>query len=298
MHKTFLIIGASGYIGSYFLKNILETTSNNIIATHTINSSPSITDERIKWFNLDVTDFSQADSFCQALNSLNTKFNVIYLSAYHHPDKVEENKKLAWNINITSLSNIINTIPNINTFYYSSTDSVYGESHNDYKFKEDDDHQPLNEYGKQKSLAEKVVLSYGYNVIHYPFLIGKSLTHKPHFYDYIIKDLNNGKNVDAFEDSYRSSIDFNSATLYTLKLIDKFNNQQLGIINICSDDKLSKYDVILQIATKHGFKENMIKPISSKKKNDIFLANRACITLMNNTYLKELLSIQKIEIQI
>ena len=296
MHKTFLIIGASGYIGSYFLKNILETTSNNIIATHTINSSPSITDDRIKWLNLDVTDFSQTDSFCDHLASLNEKFNVIYLSAYHHPDKVEENRNLAWNINITSLSNIINKIPNINTFYYSSTDSVYGESINDHRFTEENSHKPLNEYGNQKSLAEAITIARGYNVIHYPFLIGPSLTDKKHFYDHIVDDLSNGKQVEAFEDSYRSSLDFNSASKYTLDLIAKYDDKQVGIVNICSDKKLSKYDVILDIAQKHSFKKESVSPISSQKLNSIFVAKRPGTTLMDNSKMKKLLSLTKVEL--
>jgi dTDP-4-dehydrorhamnose reductase len=298
MRRTFLVIGASGYIGSYFLKNILATTSQNIIGTHTKNSLPSILHDKINWAELDITDFEAVDKFCNDLEKIGSSFDVIYLSAYHHPDKVEQNPKLAWHINITSLCNIINKIPNIRSFYYSSSDSVYGESLNNHYFSEEDTHKPLNEYGHQKSLAEKIVLAARYNVIHYPFLIGPSLTSKKHFYDLIVDDFKNNKKVKAFSDSYRNSLDFNSASLYAIQLIEKFGSENIGTVNICSNKALSKYDVIFQIAQKHGFGTENISAILSKELNQIFIAKRPGITLMDNSKMKQLLELKQVELKI
>ncbi len=294
-NNTYLIIGASGYLGSYFLKNILEKTSDHIIATY--NSKPSIINERIKWLKLEITDFEEVDKFCEDLKKLNKELKVIYLSAYHHPDKVEENPKLAWNINIVCLANLLNKIPNICTFYYSSTDNIYGESINNYHFKENDQCNPVNEYGKQKLLAEKIVLSYRQNVIRYPFLIGPSLTNKKHFYDFIVEDLKNDKKIEAFADSYRNSIEFNSAALYTINLIEKYDDKNLGIINICSDQGTSKYDVMIKIAEKFGYNKENIIPVSIQKTNNIFKAKRAKSTLMDNTKIKNLLLINNIDLK-
>lgn len=294
--KMYLVIGASGYLGSYFLKNILDKTSDEIIATH--NSVPSISNNRIQWFGLDIADFAAVDNFCEQLKKINKQLKIIYLSAYHHPDKVEENRQLAWNINIVALSNLLNKIPNIETFYYSSTDTVYGESVNNYHFKEEDRHNPVNEYGRQKSLAENIVLSYGQNVIHYPFLIGPSLAKKKHFYDFIVEDLQNGKKIEAFVDSYRSSLDFDSAASYAIDLIEKYGDKNLGTINICSDEDLSKYDVMVRIAEKFGFDKNNIVPASIKKTNAIFKAKRPDSTLMDNKKIKELLLLPHIKLTI
>jgi dTDP-4-dehydrorhamnose reductase len=294
-NNTYLIIGASGYLGSYFLKNILEKTNDHIIATY--NSEPSIINERIKWLKLEITNFEEVDKFCEDLKKLHKELKVIYLSAYHHPDKVEENSKLAWNINIVCLANLLNKIPNIFTFYYSSTDNVYGESINNYHFKENDQCSPVNEYGQQKLLAEKIVLSYRQNVIRYPFLIGPSLTNKKHFYDFIVEDLKNDKKIEAFADSYRNSIEFNSAALYTINLIEKYGDKNLGIINICSDKGTSKYDVMIKIADKFGYNKENIIPVSIQKTNNIFKARRAKSTLMDNTKIKNLLLINNIDLK-
>jgi dTDP-4-dehydrorhamnose reductase len=292
----YLVVGASGYLGSYFLKNILGKTTNEIIATH--NSSPSILSERIKWLKLDIADFTAVDEFCDKLRKINKSLKIIYLSAYHHPDKVEENPQFARNINITALENFINKIPNIYTFYYSSTDAVYGESVNDYFFKEEDRHNPINEYGRQKSLAEQIVLSRKQNVIHYPFLIGPSLTRKRHFYDFIVEDLQNGRKVEAFSDSYRSTISFDLAASCVIDLIEKYGSKNLGTINICADNGISKYDVMVKIAEKLGYDKNNIIPVSIKNSNAIFKTPRPNSTFMDNKKIKDLISAHNIDLLI
>ena len=167
----YLIIGGSGFLGRYIINKILECTDENILATYSTNP-PSLIDERINWFRCDVTNYSDVNALNLIIEN-GTK--VIYLSAYHHPDKVEENPKIAWNINITALSNVVNVLTKSNCFFYASTDSVYGEGTLDYAFKENDLLNPVNLYGRHKALAEQIVLSSGGNVVRFHFIIGKSL---------------------------------------------------------------------------------------------------------------------------
>lgn len=293
--RDFLVIGASGYLGAYFIKNILKTTESRIFATYG-ETSPQLHNERIKWLKLDVTIKAQVDDLFSEMKKSDAEFEVIYLSAYHHPDKVEQNPEFAKKINIDALEYILDNLPNLASFYYSSSDSVYGESINNYHFKEDEAHNPLNEYGRQKSAAEKIVLAKGQNVIHYPFLIGPSLTTKPHFYDNIVRDLRDGKKLEAFADSYRSSIDFNQATLLTLQLIKL--NKKLGTINISADEDLSKYDVFLRIAEKFNFDKSLIAPISISQTNNIFLAKRPASTLLDNSKIKNSLKLHEIKLSL
>ena len=182
--NSYLIIGASGYLGSYFLKNILEKTDSNIIATH--NSKPSILNGSIKWFELDVADFVAVNDFCNELKKTDKKLKAVYLSAYHHPDKVEENPKIAWDINVASLDNFLSKAKsNIESLYYASTDSVYGESIDNHIFSESDLYNPVNRYGRTKAAAEQIVLMHGFSVVRYSLLMGPSIISKRHFFDVI-----------------------------------------------------------------------------------------------------------------
>ncbi len=291
----YLVVGGSGFLGSYIIKNILEQTQDNVIATYTSNE-PVKKNDRLQWIKLDVCDV-------EALKQLNKQIvpqtKIIYLAAYHHPDKVEENPQLAWNINIVALANAINILDKASCFYYSSTDTVYGEGDKSFSFKEDAPLNPVNLYGKHKVLAEQITLAHGGNVIRFPFIIGTSLVeHKKHFFDFIKSDLEQGKIVEMFEDSYRSTLDFNQCAKLLVMLIEKCGACSEKILNIAGDDVLSKYDVALLMAEKYGLDKKLIKPISVKQNNAIFKAKRANSAVLDNTKIKKILNLKEIKLEL
>ena len=217
----YCIIGAKGFLGSYILKSILNKTQERVVACCRDISlvGDTLKDERITWKNLDICDFDAVNSFCNEYKSEDKK--IVYLAAYHNPDLVEKNPRTAWNTNVTALSFFLNAMENVSAFYYPSSDSVYGNSIDGKVFKEDDKTNPVNIYGKQKALAEKIVNTYGYQVVRYPFLIGTSLlSAKKHFYDSIVENLKSGDGMDMFSDSYRSTISFKQAADYLVDLIE------------------------------------------------------------------------------
>ncbi|MFL1780515.1 Nucleoside-diphosphate-sugar epimerase [Candidatus Hepatincolaceae symbiont of Richtersius coronifer] len=291
----YLIIGATGYLGSYFLKNIIRETDNKVIATNN-STEPNFLDTRIKWKKLDLANFCSIDNLYNELSLIEKKFKIIFLSSYHHPDQVEKNPKLAWHINVASLDYFLYKFEKlIATFYYASSDAVYGESINGYLFNEEDICCPVNTYGRTKFIAEKLVLLWKFNVIRYPFLIGPSLNNKKHFYDSIYNALYLGNNLDMFGDSYRSPLDFNSASQYTIDVIEQYPALFSQVINICSDTPLSKYEIALLIAKNHNFEPKNINKISIND-NSIFLAKRPATTLMDNLKIKKILNLEKINL--
>ncbi|RKW45253.1 MAG: NAD-dependent epimerase/dehydratase family protein [Lachnospiraceae bacterium] len=293
----YCIIGANGFLGSYIIKSILKKTNENIVACCRDISlvGDSLKDERITWRSLDICDFKAVSSFCKEYNRENKK--VVYLAAYHNPDLVEKNPKTAWNTNIISLSFFINEMDNVSAFYYPSSDSVYGNSIDGKVFEEDDDTNPVNTYGKQKALAERIVTTYGYQVVRYPFLIGTSLlSSKKHFYDHIVESLKSKVGMDMFSDSYRSTISFKQAADYIVELIEM--NDKHPIVNISSDKALSKYEVGLIIAKKLGLDESLVRPVKVEDSEGIFVAKRASSTMMDNKLLKSIFDVDEIRLEI
>ena len=290
----YIVIGGSGFLGRYIIKTILELATDNVVATY-YNSKPSFCHKNLQWLNVDV----QNDADLIKLNNLTLdNAKVIYLSAYHHPDKVEENPYLAWDINITALSKVVNLLRKVSCFYYSSTDTVYGEGSSDYKFKETDSLNPVNLYGKHKVLAEQIVLASGGNVVRFPFIIGKSLSEgKKHFFDKIIEDLQSNKVVEMFNDSYRSTLSFNQCAKYLIMLIEKYGKCKEPIINIASDKPLTKYDVAFKICKDFNLDELLLKGISIDNCSSIFKVKRAKNTVLDNTKLKELLNLKNIDLE-
>ena len=293
----YCIIGANGFLGSYILKSILNKTKERIVACCRDISlvGDTLKDERITWKNLDICDFDAVNSFCNEYKNEDKK--IVYLAAYHNPDLVEKNPRIAWNTNITALSSFLNAMENVSAFYYPSSDSVYGNSIDGKVFKEDDKTNPVNTYGKQKALAEKIVNTYGYQVVRYPFLIGTSLlSSKKHFYDYIVENLRSGDGMDMFSDSYRSTISFRQAADYLVDLIEMGDKHP--IVNISSDKALSKYDVGIIIAGKLGLDKNLVRAIKVEDSEGIFVAKRASSTMMDNKLLKSIFKSDEINLEI
>ena len=288
----YAIIGANGYLGSYAIKAILNRTNESVIATarnlEKVNKS-----ERVTWIKCDI---QSDDSVKQLLSILEKHDNlkILYLAAYHHPDMVEKNKMLAWDINVTSLSKFINKAVFASRIIYASTDSVYGRSIKGYRFRESDQLNPVNFYGHNKCASEAVMVHLGRNVVRLPFLISPSIIYKPHFYDTIVDTLRNGKTIEMFQDSYRSSLSFENAGKL---LVDLFEKDEIpSIINVCGDKAFSKYEVGVMIAEREGLNPNLIIPVSIKKPQNNFTVKRAESTLMDNGLLKKILGINYIDI--
>lgn len=293
----YLIIGGSGFLGSYMIKNILEHTQDGILSTS--RSIPDYnTDNRVNWLNCDITT-DKSIEFLTNMSKRHHNLKVIYLAAYHKPDLVQKHPRLAWDVNIIALAKIMNQLDNIQCFFYASTDSVYGNSIHAYHFKEEDDLKPLNIYGKQKQCAEALVTGFGYNVVRYPFLIGPSLLKsRHHFYDDIVEHLNKKESVGMFMDSYRSALDFNMAAHLLIQLAEAFDSEYPKVLNLAGDEDLSKYDIGLKIAKKVGCGSDLIKPASMNVQQGIFTAPRAISTLIDNSKVKKILGLSEIKLQL
>ena len=293
----YLIVGAKGFLGSYLIKNILSMTKEEIIATDM--ALPEKEDNpRVKWVRCDVSnkdDIRELNGMCSGSENL----RVFYLAAYHHPDQVLQNPRIAWNINITALSEFLNTMENIKVLYYPSTEVVYGQGRDGYRFKESDELHPANRYGEHKTVAERMVNVAGYNVIRFPVLMGPSLVKgKKHFYDEIVGTVQSGGSMEMFEDQKRTMIDFDTASEMLIKLSETPKAQEYPIVNIAGDEALSKYELGLRIVRKHGLDESKIRPISMDADNKIFTAKRAKETLLDNSLVKKILNLNELKIKV
>lgn len=292
----YTIIGANGYLGAYFMKNILADTGDNILAVDMVPGQTH--DPRIHWAQCDITNPAEVTALNETYLKCCEKNKIIFLAAYHHPDLVEKNPRIAWDVNVTSLSRFLNLADNVSRLFYPSTDSVYGEGAANNRFKESDPLNPVNRYGLHKTVAEKLITAYGYNIVRFPFLIAPSLVPgRPHFYDTIVESIKNGKPFEMFADSYRSSLSFDTVAKLTLALMNK-TEPVPQIINVCGDDALSKYDVGLMIADKVGVSRDLIVPISVNEQTGIFEAKRAGSTVMDNTLLKETLGLRSVKLEL
>ena len=292
----YLIVGASGFVGSYAIREILEKTTDRILATDK-NIEGQKNTERIEWIPCDITVH---EDLCKLNERLKKEepVKIVYLAAYHNPDLVLANPHIAWNINITALSDFINTVENVKCLFYSSTEMVYKPGEMNVFFKEDTEKKPINAYGRHKMVAEQLVMGYGYNVVRFPFMIGPSiLPGKKHFYDVIVETIQNGKTIEMFEDNFKTALDFATAVQTLIALMEKYTEEMPKVLNIAGDEVLSKYDIGIKIADKYGCSRDLIVPISMQNDTKIFTEKRANCTLLDNTAVKEALGIEELKLQ-
>jgi dTDP-4-dehydrorhamnose reductase len=291
----YVVVGANGYLGSYIVKNILTKTNEQVIATaRTLNHV--LENNRVEWQICDVQNDNDVNRLVMKIGNVDEDVKLVYLAAFHHPDKVEQNQFLAWEINVVSLARFINRMAGVvKCAYYASTDSVYGESIDGYRFKEEDMLRPVNFYGHSKCAAESLMVHRGFNVVRFPFLISPSIIYKPHFYDTIVASLGKGKKFEMYMDSYRSSLSFDNAGWLLVELMERDNVPQ--ILNVCGDRDLSKYEVGLKIAERENLDSNLVIPVSIQGvRQENFRVERATSTLMDNSKIKDILGLEKIDI--
>lgn len=290
----YIIVGGSKFLGHYFIKNILEKTNDEIISTYS-HSEPLYKHERLTWVKCDNRNDNDIDFINKNYSVKNPK--IVYLAACSSPDFCEKNPREAWDVNVTGLSNFINKIENVKCLYFASTDVVYGGGLPENRFNENSSYNPTNDYGTQKMLGEQLVLAKGFNVFRLPLMTNKSLViGKKHFFDIICDTLSSGKEIEMFTDFYRSVLSFNQCANFVVSLIEKYGNCEEQVINIASDEPISKYEMALKIANKNGYDKTLIKPVTMAE-SGILSAKRAACTAMDNSKLKRLLDIEKIELE-
>lgn len=289
-----LVVGA-GFLGTYLLKYLSDNTDFSLLAAvREPKEHPPFS--RTEYIKCDIREPKDVAALARRCNG--EKLTVFYFAALHNVDYLYEHPHEGRKINIDALSFFLNTVPNIEKFFFASTDCVYGENANSAKkFTECDMAAPVNEYGRQKLEAEKIVSSFGFTSVRFAYMLGASMLPKRHFYDKICKSLSCGETVEMIDGMVRSAIFYENAARLLAMLSFLPTEKLPGTVNLCSDNEYSKYELGLYIAKKHGLSAELIKKISEKQAESFFAEKRAQRAAMDNSLLKELLHIEKIGLE-
>lgn len=278
-----LIVGC-GFLGSYIARNALQNKQEKVIATvRDLNNIPHI--DGVQFVKCDVTNKDDVTRLYEQTH--NEKLTVFYFAACHNVDFVYENPEVARRINCDALEQFLSVMNNIEKLFFASTDCVYGENGDIPKLDEKSPLMPVNEYGRQKIEAEKIVLTKGFVVTRLPFMLGPSLSDKPHFYDKICSQLKNHKKIEMIDGMRRSVLNYDEVSKYLLALSQKDKLPQ--IINVCGDEGFSKYEIGCLVAREIGADESLIEKISEEQGSKFFKDKRASVSVMDNSLLKTLL---------
>ena len=126
---------------------------------------------------------------------------------------------------------------------------------------------PLNCYAKSKYEGELKVIKTDPNalIIRTNFF-GFGPTYKKSFSDYIIDELTHKNELNLFSDVFYTPILVSDLSRAIEKLIQK---NCIGVYNICSNERISKYEFGLKICDEFSFNKKLINEVSIKERNDL-----------------------------
>ena len=266
MSERVLVIGA-GFLG----ENIMEKFKNHIVTQTNltkINKNSHI---------LDITDEKQViDCFHDVKPSI-----VINCAANTNIDFLEINTTTAYSINGEGARNIAVTCKKSDIrLVHISTDGIFDGINGNYT--EEDKPNPINVYAKSKVIGEENIMKNCLNhvIVRTNFYgnhpQGKSL------FNNILSKLKKKERFTGFDDVIFSPLEVSNLSDIISDVT--FSNYR-GILNLSSNESISKYQFCCKIADVFDFDSNLIKKGSIDDAG--FIAKRPKNTSLTNTKSKQ-----------
>lgn len=289
------IVGADGFFGTYMQKHILSKASHPFLLC--LNHSEAAFSEADNKADMSF-ELGDPQSIKRAADIIgrHSDIRILYLASVHNPDTVKKDPERALYMNTVCYENFLSEIKgaDISKLIYASSDTVYGESIDGYSFSENDKPCPINIYGEQKLLAERITEKFGFTNARYSYMCGNSLTvRKKHFFDEITEKLKSNEQIFMLTDWIRSSITYRQASEITYKLLMSETDEKT--VNICADMPTSKYDIGLKAAENIGASSSLVVPCTMKELG-IFTEKRANTLITDNTLIKKICNIESISL--
>lgn len=217
---------------------------------------------------------------------------VIHAAGLTNVDGCERDPKAAHHVNTELARNVAEITSRLDIkLVHISTDHLFSGQAS--YAKETDMPHPVNVYAQSKLNAEHEVLKFNKNalIIRTNFF-GWGYGARQSFSDWILDALRDNKMIQLFDDVFFTPIHTTRLAELTHGLIHK---NASGIFNVVSDDRLSKYEFGLRLASEFGYSRDLISPSQLFSKQ--LLAARPYDMSLSNSKLKELLDIDRISIK-
>lgn len=253
--KKILIIGGSGLVGRVLINRI-----KHIAEVHATYNTTTINIEGDKFYKLNVVDKTSVNALMQEINP-----DIVIDAAYKRNTMYcEDNQDEAYKVNIDGVRNVVNAckITNSKMVFFSS-DQVFDGSKRRYL--EEDELAPLNVYGKQKVIAEKIVKDNldDWLILRASYIYAWS-PGSDNFISWVLNELNNMCGVKISCDQFVTPIHVDNVVDMLIKLLEI---GRTGIYHIGDGECLSKYEFVKMIKETFNLDEAMIIPVSSEELN-------------------------------
>lgn len=185
---------------------------------------------------------------------------VIHCAALTDVDLCEQQQDAAWSVNVNATKNITDASKAVGAkVLYVSTDYVFDGKKGMYK--EYDQPNPLNYYGKTKLEGEKVIQSLNNSIIIRSSVMYSRDRHN--FLLWVLDKLKEGE-IGIVTDQINSPT-FNTELAECILELIKID--ATGLYHTAGDERISRFDFGRKIAETFGFDNSLIKPIKTAQLN-------------------------------
>ncbi|MHA1788201.1 MAG: dTDP-4-dehydrorhamnose reductase [Candidatus Helarchaeota archaeon] len=253
--EKIVITGSTGLLGTKLVTNL--ETEHNIYPTY--NTNPSKHPNAVK---LDLLDSLSLETTLQTIKP----DVIIHSAAMTHVDQCEQNPKLAEKINYQSTKTITTNAKKLGShLIFISTDYVFdGEKGN---YKETDQPNPINVYGKTKYNAEQFILEQEIEstIIRPSVIYGNtSASGKTNFVLWIIDQLKQEKQINIIDDQTISPT-YNQNLANMIKEV--VERKITGIYHLSGATQINRLDFTYKIAEIFDLDSHLINSVSSNTMN-------------------------------
>ncbi|MCY3998438.1 MAG: dTDP-4-dehydrorhamnose reductase [Flavobacteriaceae bacterium] len=190
----------------------------------------------------DITNQNQINDFVE-YNPIDI---IINCAAYTHVGKAESNPKCAQQVNVNGVDRLIKLCQKHNTFlFHISTDYVFdGQKREPYT--ESDSPNPINQYGKSKTLGEQLLLESKIKAI----IIRSSWIFSPfgtNFFKSILSQIQQNKTLEVVNNQYGCPTYGIDLAQFILSIANQFKTLNHRIYHFVNSGVATWYDVAKHI---------------------------------------------------
>ncbi len=254
--KRILIVGSNGMLGQRLTEYYLSVKNVELLTCSVEESS------FIKGVEYCRVDISQKSDVKKIINDFYPDV-IINTAAYTNVDGCESNKELAWNINVTGVSNLAHYAWTYDAhMIHISSDYVFdGE---DGPYTEKDRVNPISYYGRTKLAAENVLKGSGVfsTIIRTNVLYGPAKYGRPDFVKWVVNSLKDKKTIRIVTDQINNPTYIDDLVSAISKIVDY---RKEGTFNIGGKEFLSRYDFTMRITKFFGLDDKLVVPIKTEE---------------------------------
>lgn len=251
--RRILIVGCNGLLGQGLVENFSRTGNEELLLTSV--EEKFIGDPGFTYIQLDISKRNETkkvvlDFFPDI---------VINASAYTDVDGCEDNKELAWNVNVNGVKYLVEGCRVVDAkLIHLSTDFVFDGMNGPYS--ELDKPNPISYYGRSKLGSENEIKLGGipFVIIRTNVIYGIQKGVKKDFVQWVVENLKNEKQINVVTDQMNNPTFVDDLVDGIRLTLDK---NKTGIFNIGGIELISRYDFAVKIAEVFDLDKNMINPI-------------------------------------